>query len=165
MVFFVLASALTVMNMLIGVLCEVVTGVAAAEKEAFEVNLVKETLLVMLLHLDQNANGLISMDEMLYLLEDRASLNVLRNLNVKPAYLIDHVQMLFEDSEDGDLQIADIMDLILMLRGDRSPTMKDLLHGQNFQRWKITNDLRAQEQLLVTRVDQIQDGLTQLRLL
>merc|ERR1712066_1178150 len=54
MLIFVLCSALTVMNMLIGVLCEVVTGVAASEKEEADIRLVKETLLVMLKNLDQD---------------------------------------------------------------------------------------------------------------
>merc|ERR1712151_740401 len=60
---FVLASALTVMNMLIGVLCEVVTGVAASEKEEADVHLVKETLLFMLMDLDVTGDGKISRDE------------------------------------------------------------------------------------------------------
>ncbi len=37
-------GAVTIMNMLIGVLCEVITAVAAAEKEAIQVNWVKDTL-------------------------------------------------------------------------------------------------------------------------
>merc|ERR1719162_723007 len=41
---FVLLSALTVMNMLIGVLCEVVSAVASTEKEELTVAFVKEKL-------------------------------------------------------------------------------------------------------------------------
>jgi len=42
--FFILLSALTVLNMLIGVLCEVVCAVAATEKEELVVSFVREKL-------------------------------------------------------------------------------------------------------------------------
>lgn len=44
MYFFVLVSNVTVMNMLIGVLCEVITAVADAEKEAIQVSWTTEVL-------------------------------------------------------------------------------------------------------------------------
>ncbi|CAE7272979.1 CACNA1H, partial [Symbiodinium sp. KB8] len=42
--FFIIFSSITIMNMLIGVMCEVITAVAAAEKESLQVSWVKDTL-------------------------------------------------------------------------------------------------------------------------
>merc|ERR1712190_296910 len=63
---FVLLSALTVMNMLIGVLCEVVSAVAATEKESLTVNWVKAKLqdILEMQGVDQNGDGKISKEEL-----------------------------------------------------------------------------------------------------
>merc|ERR1719399_2705170 len=61
---FVLLSAMTVMNMLIGVLCQVVSEVADKEKEDAAIRLLKETLLKMLLLLDEDGSGDISYEEL-----------------------------------------------------------------------------------------------------
>merc|ERR1719316_1654777 len=54
---FVLLSAITVTNMLIGVLCEIVSEVANAEKEYTAIQQLKSTLLVMLQRLDEDGSG------------------------------------------------------------------------------------------------------------
>eukprot|EP00929_Paragymnodinium_shiwhaense_P070484 TRINITY_DN35691_c0_g1_i1.p1 TRINITY_DN35691_c0_g1~~TRINITY_DN35691_c0_g1_i1.p1 ORF type:complete len:667 (-),score=154.21 TRINITY_DN35691_c0_g1_i1:160-2160(-) len=136
---FVLGSAMTVMNMLIGVLCEVVTAVAEAEKEDAAIRLVKETVLVMLTTLDEDGSGEISKDEMYTVFNDDSALAVLETLKVDVKHLVDHLDMYYE--ENDDLSIPQIMDLILMLRGDRVPTMKDILHEQSFSRWKMANTI------------------------
>merc|ERR1719379_1650147 len=51
---FMLLSAITVMNMLIGVLCEVVSAVAADEQEEAAIAAVKSSILVMLKQLDKD---------------------------------------------------------------------------------------------------------------
>lgn len=144
---FVLMSAMTVMNMLIGVLCEVVTAVAAAEKEDAAIRLVKETVLVMLSKLDEDGSGEISKDEMSTVFDDEAALAVLSSLQVDIAHLVDYLDMYFE--QQSDLSIHQIMDLILMLRGDRAPTMRDMLDREAFQRWKLHSELGKLEARLL----------------
>merc|ERR1719443_866971 len=61
---FMLLSELTLMNMLIGVLCEVVSAVGAAEKEEAAINLVKGSLLLMLKRLDEDGSGTINKEEL-----------------------------------------------------------------------------------------------------
>lgn len=134
LIIFVLLSALTVMNMLIGVLCEVVSAVAAAEKEDSAIRMVKDKLLTLLRELDEDGSGEISREEIQQVLDNDEAMGVLENLQVDVGHLMEQLDMFFE--EGGDLTIQQIMDLILMLRGDRPPTMKDMLHGQTFNRWK-----------------------------
>ena len=52
----VLVSAITIMNMLIGILCEVVSKVAAAEKENAAREEVRDTILQMLKRLDADGS-------------------------------------------------------------------------------------------------------------
>jgi len=134
LILFVLLSALTVMNMLIGVLCEVVSAVAAAEKEDSAIRLVKDKLLALLRELDEDGSGEISRQEIQQVLDNEDAMAVLENLQVDVHHLMEQLDMFFE--EGGDLTIQQIMDLILMLRGDRPITMKDSLHFLTFSRWK-----------------------------
>eukprot|EP00927_Polykrikos_kofoidii_P001665 TRINITY_DN10635_c0_g7_i1.p1 TRINITY_DN10635_c0_g7~~TRINITY_DN10635_c0_g7_i1.p1 ORF type:complete len:721 (-),score=155.81 TRINITY_DN10635_c0_g7_i1:205-2367(-) len=150
---FVLMSAMTVMNMLIGVLCEVVTAVAASEKEDAAIRMVKETVLVMLQNLDEDGSGEISKSEMNMVFDDEAALQVLSNLQVDLTHLVDYLDMYFE--QQSDLSIPQILDLILMLRGDRPLTMKDMLDGQAFGRWKYTNTLALHEERLMAKSQSI----------
>jgi len=133
---FVLGSALTVMNMLIGVLCEVVSAVAVAEKEDSAIKLVKDKLMKLLKDLDEDSSGYLSKEEMGVVLDNQQALQVLESLQVGTDFLIEQLDMLYED-RGCDLTIQEIMELILTLRGDRSPLMADILHAQHFNRWKL----------------------------
>lgn len=145
---FVLGSALTVMNMLIGVLCEVVSAVAACEKEDNAIKLVRDKLLHMLRELDQDGSNGLSRSEIGQVLENTKALAVLSSLQVNAGDLMEQLDMFFEDN-DCDMSIAEIMDLILMLRGDRTPLMSDILHGHHFNRWKLEKALTT----LATHLD------------
>jgi len=68
--FFVLMAALTIMNMLIGVLCEVVNAVAATEKEEMLVTYVNRKLLRVVQLLDSDGGGTISKAEFMQILEN-----------------------------------------------------------------------------------------------
>merc|ERR1740117_1808319 len=139
---FVLLSALTVMNMLIGVLCEVVTAVAAADENNNAIKLVKDNLFDILHQLDEDGSGLISREEVLSLLKDNVALAVLRNLSVNVQDVMDQLDMFFEENNGGELPMTLVMELILTLRGDRPPTMRDMLHGQSFSRRKTNQQLK-----------------------
>merc|ERR1712110_650393 len=78
--FFTIMSALTVLNMLIGVQCEVVSSVAKAEKDDGEVGLMKRTVLVMLKQLDEDGSGAIDQHEIQTLLDDPEALEILEVL-------------------------------------------------------------------------------------
>merc|ERR1712062_208880 len=116
---------MTVMNMLIGVLCDVVTAMAHHEKDASAVKIVHDTVQALVHRLDEDDSGLITKDEMCMLLEDEAALGVLGSLKVDVTYLVDFLDMNFEKSDV--IPITKICALILTLRGDRYPSMKDLL--------------------------------------
>merc|ERR1719163_1613834 len=86
---FVLLTSITLMNMLIGVLCEVVTAVGTEEKEKNDVSLVKSSLLVMLKRLDADGSGQISKDEYATVCADPDALNTFESISVDQSYLMD----------------------------------------------------------------------------
>jgi len=137
---FVLVSATTVMNMLIGVLCEVVTQVATAEKENSARAQLRENILHMLKGLDKDGSGDITKEELLGVIADSDAIAILHDLEVDIPHFLEIQDMLYEDP-DSCLTIGQIMHMILECRGDRATTMQDLVNGHTFTRWTINNSL------------------------
>jgi hypothetical protein len=133
--FFTILSALTVLNMLIGVQCEVVSAVAQQEKDESEVGLMKRTVLVMLKHLDMDGSGAIDKQEMQTLLHDPEALEILELLQIDVKNLLNFLAMLFTLYDD--IAIADVMELMLQFRGDRTVTVKDLIDSQSYVLWLL----------------------------
>jgi len=119
-------GALMVMNMLIGVLCEVVSAVAATEKEEMSVSFVMRKMKDIMAALDVNGDGKISRKEFMKVLGNVPALKVLTEVGVDPAGLVDFVDFIFEE-EDTELNFEEFMEVILDLRGSNSATVKDMM--------------------------------------
>merc|ERR1719362_804664 len=139
---FILLSAMTVMNMLIGVLCEVVSNVANAEKDEAAIKLMKESILVELKRFDEDGNGLISPEELQHVMDDPQALHVLNSLEVDTHSLQEMMDMILQQSESNEVTIGLIMDLMLMCRGDLPSTFKHLVTYEALTRWAITSEVQ-----------------------
>eukprot|EP00913_Durusdinium_trenchii_P020572 g19322.t1 len=133
--FFIISSAITVMNMLIGVLCEVITAVADAEKEALQVSWTTEVLQQCLTAgADTNNDGCIDLDD------------VLREADVDAATLINFADVLFEGEGDElltKIPFSEFMTRTLKLRGSNTATVKDLV---DLRKW-MSKELLALRKL------------------
>merc|ERR1719362_1563668 len=148
---FILLSAMTVMNMLIGVLCEVVSNVANAEKDEAAIKLMKESILVELKRFDEDGNGLIDPDELKHVLEDPQALDVLQSLEIDLHSLKEMMNMIYQQGM-GEVTIGFIMDLMLMCRGDLPTTVRHLVTYEALTRWAVTSEvqqLRAEVKALL----------------
>jgi len=133
--FFVLLTAFTVMNMLIGVLCEVVGQVAAQEKESNILAFTKETLFGILKDLDEDGNMLISRNEFLKLIDCPKACVALNDLGVDVYGLIESADVIFEtdggdQSTDGaivELTFDEFIEITLQLRGTSVSTVRDIV--------------------------------------
>jgi hypothetical protein len=130
------------MNMLIGVLCEVVSSVANAEKDEAAIKLMKESILVELKRFDEDGNGLISPDELQHVMQDPQSLQVLKSLDIDTHALMEMMDMIYEQDESNEVTISVIMDLMLMCRGDLPSTVRHLVTYEALTRWSITSELQ-----------------------
>lgn len=146
---FVLIAALTVMNMLIGVLCEVVNAVAATEKEEMLVTYVNTKLQRVVSLLDADGGGTISKKEFMQILENMDAVRCLQDVGVDVIGLVDFADFIFEkegsslmeeegeeeDEDDGvELDFAKFMDVVLQLRGTNNATVKDIVDLRKFVR-------------------------------
>jgi hypothetical protein len=140
---FILISSLTIMNMLIGVLCEVVSAVKRAEDQSRALEIVKGTALVLLKKLDLDLSGDIDIFEMQAVLERDEALDCLEQLSVDVPHLLDMLDMMYEDQ--GALTMVQLMELMLALRGDQPLDKKDFFGEITFLRWDIKHQIRQHE--------------------
>jgi hypothetical protein len=138
--FFVLISALTVMNMLIGVLCEVVSAVSATETEGIHVAFMKGQLEKIWADIgasdpDDRTSGEISKDDFHMILESVDACRALDEAGVDALGLVDNIDFIFAgevEDDDGNLtektlSFGDFVTLLLTMRGSNGATVKDIV--------------------------------------
>jgi len=153
---FVLVSTLTVMNMLIGVLCEVVSAVAATEKEALTVTFVNNRMKEIVNSIDKNQNHRISKDEFVEIINDPKARNVLEEVGVDAVGLVDSASSIFKDYERDEktkeLSFPDFMEAVLQMRGTNSARVKDIVDLRRLVRSesdRITMQVRHFEERMI----------------
>jgi len=134
--FFLLLAALTVMNMLVGVLVEVVGAVAEAEKEGLAVDVMRNQLIEVMAKLDLNQSGSISKCELEKILVLPEAAKILQDVGVDVVGLVDLSDFLFEDfgSPDGELTFDQFMHIILDLRDSNTAKVKDVMMLQKLMK-------------------------------
>lgn len=143
---FLFFAALTVMNMLIGVVCEVVSTVAALEKEEIQINFMKERLEELMNVGDSNGDKMISKEEFIKMLSNRKAVLILDAVGIDVVGLVDFVDSIFDAdhfSEDGphqkSLEFSEFMKTLLDLRGSNSATLKDIIELRKFVTDKMSH--------------------------
>jgi len=135
----ILFSSLLLLNMLIGVLCEVVSTVSAAEKERISCACVKEKVVEILSQGDWDADGdgLISKDELSQLLNNEKATKLLGQAGVDVVGLIDYAHVIFQSDAHGQeyanlLSFSEFMSLVLQLRCSNPVTMQEIVDLRKF---------------------------------
>lgn len=161
---FVLFAAITIMNMLIGVVCEVISATAAAEKEGIQVACVKDALQGVLLEekiLDEAEmhDGEITKTQFFQLLHNRDAIHALDEVGVDATMLVDFADVIFpegeradeskslfdaeeEDPEEKKIKFSDLMHVVLQLRGSNTATVKDIINLQKHLKHTVKTMLK-----------------------
>jgi hypothetical protein len=119
------------MNMLVGVLCEVVSVVSSVEKEELTVNYVKTRLMTLFRGADADKSMTINREEFSDLLigKKEAAL-IIREIGVDVVGLVDFADFIFEEQQE--LSFGTFMELVLSLRGSNTSTVKDIIDLRKF---------------------------------
>lgn len=127
---FIGLSAMTVMNMLIGVLCAVIDSVSETEKETLLVDQVCGEMRAVLDSIDANGNGQISIEEMKKIIQVPAAVKALDNVGVDPVGMMDFAESFFmdENGEMVELDFEKFMEMVLDLRSSNNATLKDIMN-------------------------------------
>jgi len=147
MIAYLCLATLTMMNMLVGILVEVINVTSAVEKERLLINTVTAELRRTLsLHgLGTEGDALISRDEFGDFLAKPYALRALKDIGVDAVGLVDFADFIFADAQD--ITFAHFMDTILQLRGSNVATVKDIVDLRKFvtlalHRLDLQNDHR-----------------------
>jgi hypothetical protein len=129
LVSFFFLTAITIMNMLIGVLVQVVNAVAAVEKEEYQMQFLKEELAALMLECglegpDGNPKP-ISLNNLIMLLQWPETSKVLERVNIDVDAILTITQYVFGASEE--VQFDELIALVLQLRGTNHSTVKDIV--------------------------------------
>jgi len=133
MLSFILMATLTVLNMLVGVLVEVVSVVATVEREELTMASVKSNMerLFEMTGLDVDSNSCVSRLEFENLLEIPEAVKMIHEVGVDVVGLIDYADMIFEGYQK-ELSFAEFFDVLLSLRGNNAATVKDIVDLRKF---------------------------------
>jgi len=140
-------ASLTVMNMLIGVLCEVITAVAAEETESEAVQQINEKFEKVAERTSTPHS--LTWVEFQQVLEDPGNVQSLREVGVDPESLIDlsHDYFFVDGSTNSAVSVEEFLEMVLDARGGQSATVKDLMHlGKRF-RHKFTTLTKRTDQM------------------
>lgn len=162
MLVFILLSSLTVLNMLVGVLVEVVSVVSAVEKEQMMVNFVKAELGEMLMNseVDMNGNKHITKMEFQLLLQNPAAAKIIAEIGVDVVGLVDYADFIFRNADE--LSFPDFMELVMQLRGQNTPAVKDMVDLRQFVTKLITDSVKTFEKLALKSEDSTSSQLHRL---
>lgn len=124
LVYFLIAS-LTLMNMLIGILCDVVSNVATDEKEDSFVQEVEGLVGHLMEDLDTDGSHTLSKDEFDQIILNQDMTHVLIDFGVDVVGIVDFASFLFQECDE--LSFADFMQLVIQFRVSKQATIKDVM--------------------------------------
>lgn len=129
MLIFILVTALTGLNMLVGILVEVISVVAVVEKEQLVAVLVKDTLLS-LLDTGSGSKQHISQEEFECLLVNPRAAKMVKEVGVDVVGLVELSDTIFQGKKE--LAVDEFFRILLQLRGSNTATVKDIVDMRKF---------------------------------
>merc|ERR1712176_115585 len=120
------------MNMLVGILCEVVSSVAEKERHAMATAFIREKVLETLEAIDEDGDGQISKDEFMAILEHPSALEALTEASVDVVALVDIADVIFQSDREGEkfetrLDFVSFMTIVMKFCGTNNATVKDIV--------------------------------------
>eukprot|EP00930_Biecheleria_cincta_P055175 TRINITY_DN41526_c0_g1_i1.p1 TRINITY_DN41526_c0_g1~~TRINITY_DN41526_c0_g1_i1.p1 ORF type:complete len:567 (+),score=108.29 TRINITY_DN41526_c0_g1_i1:117-1817(+) len=121
---FVVIAPLTALNLLVGILVQVVQTLEASEKEEGAQIYLEDAIMRVFSALDQNGDGMLDIDEFQLLLKNESVIKALADCGLDVLSLAEHPEVLYKGEES--LTLTDFIRETLALRSDRVATIKDL---------------------------------------
>jgi hypothetical protein len=130
----IITSAFTVLNLLIGVLCEVVAAVSEEEKHRAEVKYLQDNLLDVLMAYDRNGDRHIKDSDFDFFLANPEVHDALAKFGTDVNGLKSLKNVLYEACGEDGLSFDQILDVVLRLQGDNVAKVTDIIDLREFMR-------------------------------
>mmetsp|Transcript_67390 Transcript_67390/g.197026 ORF Transcript_67390/g.197026 Transcript_67390/m.197026 type:complete len:679 (-) Transcript_67390:178-2214(-) len=136
--FFIILSSFTVLNMLVGILFQVVADVSEAETLKNETYYLRYNLLDILECYDKDGDQTIGKEEFKVLMKNPEVHEILGKFGTDVQDLTTLADVLFEDmtaeSDQGKLSFEELLQVVLRLRGARSASVTDIVQLREYLR-------------------------------
>jgi hypothetical protein len=139
-------TSYTVLNMLLGIICEVIADVTAREKEDLLISELTKRLssITELLAHDKvdlsNEESKVTREYFLEIMHYEEVTEALSEVGVDVLALVDLADFIFP--EDGDIELSQFLQILLQFRGSNSATVKDIVDMRKY----VLNELHNLEQ-------------------
>lgn len=141
-IFYLLVTGLTVMNMLIGVLVEVVSVVAQVDKEESAVKALRDKIQDLV---PSDATDGVNRQMFLQLMMDPELVATMQNIDVDVMCVVDYPEIMFHAREY--LSVPELVDAVLQFRRTTSVSMMDIAQLRKF----MVNELESLRQTIRDR--------------
>jgi len=131
---FVLLSSFTMLNMLIGILCEVVVATGEGERNRSSQESVREAIVDLFQSIDKDSSGEISKDEFMSMRNNDRVMKALKELEIKAKHFEMYAALLFkQEEESGASPTFDFEKTINLIMRLRPGTKVSALDFASFQ--------------------------------
>lgn len=144
---FLLVAVLTLMNMLIGILCDVVSNVAESTKEDHFVKEVEGQTMRLSETLDIDGSGGISKDEFDIIIKDPFMTASFHSLGVDVVAVAHFANFVFDQCDE--ISYSDFVVLVSKFRGNKMATVKDVM---DIRQYVTTELLELEARLPLTQL-------------
>lgn len=144
---FVIVATFTVMNMLVGILCEVACRVSQISREQMDYQYVSTKLQTLVsTNIDTNGDNEISKDEFLGIIDNEEAFRALKGLGVDVNSMREQADLIYGEpsiDEDGyiierKLTFSEFMEVVNSMRPMNSVTVKDIVALRKFVHSRVT---------------------------
>jgi hypothetical protein len=124
-ILFILISSFTILNMLIGILCEVVSATAEREKTKSAQASLKEAIKTIFKTLDQDGSGCISREEFVLMRSDPSVREALKEMDIAERHFQKYCEILFQ-KPNATIDYDNLIRMLLRLRPENHVSALDL---------------------------------------
>merc|ERR1711959_597108 len=159
MVFFVVLASVTLLNMLVGVMVDIIQVIGFAQKEGITVSVLATGLREVMKEMDRNPEAPFSKYEFLKFLNEPQVMGLFYENGVDVIALVETSEFVFEDMQrqQEEFHFSNLIDMVMNLRGTNPATVRDVKDSLKFTKF-LVRDVEFQ---VIRRFD---DAFFQLRL-
>jgi hypothetical protein len=125
MLLFLLFGSLTAMNMLVGVMVEVVATAADNEHENRALEQLRSQLTDLVALTDQDGNNTVDQHEFLQMVSNPEAMQLLDDVDVNVLQLLDYADLAFRDRDE--MSLDEFVNTVVQFRGQSSVSVRDLM--------------------------------------
>jgi len=141
---YLVIASMVLLNMLIGVMCEVVQMVSAAEKEAMMAQTLKDKVsAVVAAHTVADGDSLITREEFRDMIEDPDLMAALIEAEIDVFQLVDFADVVFGGMEE--INFDKFVEELLQFRSDKQATVTDLIASRRIMADELSAALRPED--------------------